>query len=574
MTSDKSLKMKKVLKIDLSENRLLAMASDYLDEHNYLGALRMLNKNAEVNGNAAESYMLYAETYDDMGLYDESINSWFKYIDYTHGSEYANLADAYEGIAVNFRNRGDGGYAVLYYHLMAHAASDGHISGEFFPVEEYEGGFRQPSPLKVKWPPEHADYSEEMEEGVFLMHAGSIKKAIAAFNKVQDGSSDYLAAQNYIAMCHLLLNHYKAAEKICLAVLQRDKNNVKALTSLASIRNYQNRNDDARAIARTMLGLGLDKPEDLYAVATVCCETGMHEEAYGLFCRLQKYYDYDSTMLYFTAVSAYNSGRKSQSLEAFDKLQTIYPGAVTARYYSDFVRSHLDADDEDYKTNPVTYFYRLPESLREANIELLSSFCRLNKKQAKQFSREVDMSDCILWCFEQCGESYRFPFELKLLGMQCAATAEGCDDILRDLLLDINVPDLLKTQAIGLIAARNKGASYGIVISNLYYKMEIPKLCVGAKKRKTFVDAYAYAISRLAMSNPARVPVLNGTAVSVYNALAQKDNLSVVDHDIPTLAAVLCYESDFGEPKRHTITKSLELFGGDNKLFKAIIKAM
>ena len=73
--------MIKTQSIDLSEDRLLAMAADYVEEHNYIGALRMLNKNAELNGNAEDSYMLYAETFDDMGLYEKSVNGWFKYID-------------------------------------------------------------------------------------------------------------------------------------------------------------------------------------------------------------------------------------------------------------------------------------------------------------------------------------------------------------------------------------------------------------------------------------------------------------------------------------------------------------
>jgi Tfp pilus assembly protein PilF len=63
--------MIKTTGIDFSEDRLLAIAADYLEDHNYIGALKMLNKNAQINGNAEESYMLYAETFDDMELYEK-----------------------------------------------------------------------------------------------------------------------------------------------------------------------------------------------------------------------------------------------------------------------------------------------------------------------------------------------------------------------------------------------------------------------------------------------------------------------------------------------------------------------
>ena len=58
--------MAKILNFDLSEERLLCMAEEMVDEHNYIAALKMLNKNAEINGDSDHSLMLYAEIFDDM----------------------------------------------------------------------------------------------------------------------------------------------------------------------------------------------------------------------------------------------------------------------------------------------------------------------------------------------------------------------------------------------------------------------------------------------------------------------------------------------------------------------------
>ena len=96
--------MNKTSAIDLSADRLIAIAADLIEEHNYIGALKMLNKNAVLNGNDEDSFMLYAEAFDDMGLYEKCINGWFKYIDYA--GENANLAEAYEGLAVSYMNLG------------------------------------------------------------------------------------------------------------------------------------------------------------------------------------------------------------------------------------------------------------------------------------------------------------------------------------------------------------------------------------------------------------------------------------------------------------------------------------
>ncbi|MDE6791259.1 MAG: hypothetical protein K2J61_06005, partial [Clostridia bacterium] len=66
--------MNKTDRIDLSADRLISIAADCVEDHDYIAALKMLNKNAVLNGNDEDSYMLYAEAFDYMGLYEKCIN--------------------------------------------------------------------------------------------------------------------------------------------------------------------------------------------------------------------------------------------------------------------------------------------------------------------------------------------------------------------------------------------------------------------------------------------------------------------------------------------------------------------
>ncbi|MDE7301583.1 MAG: hypothetical protein K2N47_05375, partial [Clostridia bacterium] len=68
--------MSKTELIDLGADRLISIAADRLEEHAYIQTLKMLNKNAVLNGNDEDSYMLYAEAFDDMGLYEKCVNGW------------------------------------------------------------------------------------------------------------------------------------------------------------------------------------------------------------------------------------------------------------------------------------------------------------------------------------------------------------------------------------------------------------------------------------------------------------------------------------------------------------------
>lgn len=528
-------RMSKTFSIDLSEDRLLAIAADCVEEHNYIGALRMLNKNAELNGNAEDSYMLYAETFDDMGLYEKSINGWFKYIDYCNGYSDIDYSDAYEGLAVNYLNIGEEEVAAFYYNkLLVETASE--LSAE--NRREIINNFivTHKTPLKIAYPPRLADFSGEMEKGVSYMRSGDYENAVAEFSKVGEGNKSYITARNYIAMCDLINDKCGEAERECLALLEKYPDNIQALTTLAAVKNQQNERGESIAIAERLLALNVSSSEDLYKIATVCCENGMHGEAYKLFTRISEELCYDNAVLYFLAVSAYNSGHKQQSLDAFDKLQTIYSDAVTAQYYAEHVRAHLAEDDDDYVKNPLTYFYRLPQEERENNIELLSAFAKLSNRSAAILAENLDITDCIRWCFDEGGE-HGSP-ELKLLGAACAVKSGCDDDLLRDILLDAFQPDSLKMQLIALIAERNKDCSYGVVVCHVYRNIELPALKIGRAKRKPFIRAYSMAAARFALIEPDYVYALNASAQSLYNRLSEEKRLAAAA-DVPALMAAI-----------------------------------
>lgn len=525
--------MNKTTSIDLSEDRLLAIAADYIEEHNFIAALRMLNKNAELNGNAEDSYMMYAETFDDMSLCEKSINAWFKYIDYVSIYPDAELADAYEGLAVNYLNSGDEQVAAYYYNrLLIETAGD--LSAE--NRKEIINNFicSQKSPLKIAWPPRLADFSEEMQKGVGFMRDGDFESAIEQFSLVDEGNEKYLSARNYIAMCNIIFDKCDEAEQECLNILKNHPDDVQALTTLAAVKNQQKKSEESRAIAQKLLSVGATATDDIYKIATVCCENGMHAEAYKLFCRIEEDLQYDNSVLYFKAVSAYNSGRKQESVDAFDKLITIYSDAVTAKYYLDIVREHMD--DEDYIKNPLSYFYRLPQEERESNIELLSAFVRLSDKQAAAFVKKLDLTDCIRWCFDEGAENTGA--ELKMLGAACAVKSNDCDDLLRDVLLDAFLPDSLKMYTVGMIAERNVRSEYGVVVCNIYRKINFVPLEVGRAKRKAFIRAYALTVSRFGLINADYVYIMHEAAAGLYSRLSKEKRLGDV-RDAQSLAAAI-----------------------------------
>lgn len=560
--------MSSIQEIDLSEDRLLAIAADCIEKHNLIGALKMLNKNAATSGNSEESYMMYAEIFDDMGLYEKCVNGWFKYIDYVQNFNYdTDLSDAYEGLAISFMNMGQDNFAAYYYNKLL-LETDAELSPEsrqdiindFLAVEK--------PTLKFAYPPRLADYTEVIENGISFMRDNDYEKAVQEFEKVDEGNEKYNSARNFIAMCKIICDKCEEAEEECLNILNKAPDDVQALTTLAAVKNQQKKSEESVQLAKRLLSLNVTSTEELYKIATVCCENGMHDDAYKIFLKLEGELQYDCNLLYFKAVSAYNSGRINESLDAFDRLLTIYPNAVSAKYYYGFVRRNKDTDD--YKDNPLSYFYRLPQDQRESNLQVLSAFTRLSDSAASRVLQEVDISECISWCFDE-GEGSSAP-ELNLLGAICAVKTPQCDDLLRDILLDASLSDSLKMQTIAAIAERNVESSYGVVVCNIYRRLNIPALEIPRNKKKRFVRAYAVLISRFAMLNPDYSYLINAAASKLYFALERTQLLDAAK-DASTLTAAIFKLSGIREAGI-TDKNICEFFGAKEQTYKQMLSCL
>lgn len=528
--------MSKILEIDLSDDRLISIAADMVDAHNYIGALKMLNKNAEISGNDADSYALYAGIYDDLGLYEECINGWFRFMDV---SDYDDMSECYEGLAVAYMNLGDERYSAYYYNKLLSGSPEldrearEQIIKDFLSVEE--------SPLKFAFPPKLADCSDIIQSGVEYMKAGDYESAVKEFSEVDEENEKYVSARNYIAMCKIIGDKADEAEQECLNILKRNPDDVQALTTLAAVRTEREDAEGALEIARKLLTLNPENPDEIYKIATVCCENKLHREAYDLFCRLSgdDGLRYDLSVLYFKAVSAYNSNLLDESVNAFDELVTVYPAAVTARYYYDIARKAL----KEGKGEDMGYFYRLPIEMRESSLKTLAAVARLSRTQIKKLSRELDLEACIYWCFDET--DVRSDGELRELAAQVAVQAE-LDDIVRNLLLDAFLADHTKLGMLTLLAERNEYNEFGLVICNIFKRVNMQALSVGANKRKNFVRAYAKLVAHFSVINDENGDKFALAAEKLYAKLEREDRLSD-SKDEHALAAAIYIKSKVRE---------------------------
>lgn len=522
--------MKKTAVIDFSADRLISIAADSVEKHEYIKALKMLNKNAVLNGNDEDSYLLYAEIFDDLSLSEKSINGWFKYLDYA--GDGADFAEAYEGLAVGYMALGQDSNAAYYYNKLL-METDSELTPE--NRQEIINAFllKEKPTLRFAWPAKLADYSEELNRGIDLMRANDFEGAIEQFNRVSEGNEKYLVARNYVAMCNIIIDRDDEAEQECYHVLSKDPENVHALTTLSAVKTQQHKWGEAKELAYKLLSLNVTDSDDLYKIATVCCENKLHAEAYEIFCKMDDRFAYDCTFLFFKAISAYNSDKIEKSIQIFDTLLTIYPNAVIADFWYYVVLEESKKPFE--KRQELEYFYRLPRSECEANIAMLTAFTRLSDTNAKKLLREADISSAIHWCMDE-GEPSGAD-ELKLVGA-FAALKGGLDDTVRDVLLDCFIPDHIKIELLSGRVQQNIAGVYGIVVCNLYKRVNIVRVELGRKKRKAFLQAYSLAFSRFAILDEAYGIMIAVATEELYESLLEDERLDDCK-SVPDLAAAI-----------------------------------
>lgn len=551
-----------VTTIDLGEERILNIASHMVDDHNYINALKMLNKCVEVNGNTVNTSELYAEIYDDLGLYEKSIVHWFRFIDHLSAlnekvedaDRYsADLEEAYEGLAIGYMNIGNDHFSAYYYNKLL--MENGIVSPE--ERQELLQSFAKPQAdhLQFIWPPRLVDHTQNIADGLDKMRQNNVDGAIACFEQVGQGNPQYWQARNYIAMCQIIAQREEEAEQEIMEILRQDPQNVQAMTTLCAIKTEQGKVEESKSLAHELLAMSITSTDDRYKIATVCCENGMHDEAYRLFCQLEEDMPYDSMVLYFKAISAFNSGHGNESKLTFDKLLAIYPRALIARFFRSELLDKLARNDN----TPMSYFYRLPQEDRENSLKILLAYAALPDKAIKEFDNFMDLFSCIEWALDEAiGQTE----ELLHLAASCAVKArfDGC---VREILLNPFYPDALKIWLLTELVERNVENNFGIVISHLYRNVNIVPITLGRAKRKYFIKAYAHVFARFAVLEDRYAFRIQNATMDLYDIMKCNDILAEAE-DVKSLSAAIYLMSGIREAdiKEDNID---EFFGADKR---------
>ena len=505
-------------KIDFSRKRFAGLADKYYNEGKYVSALRMAYKELEAYGGDGDVFVRLSDIYEAMSLQGSAINWWFRFLDI---AEEEDLPDIYEGLAVNYLNVGQENPSAYYYNKLIDADDTLPEETKLDIVEAFSA--QKKNKLRFVYPPRLADYSKEFNLGSKALKLGDCERAIEEFSKVEKGSKQYVQAKEMQAVALLLSDNAKEAERTCDELLKDEPNDVRILATLAAIYLEQNRSEESKAIALKLSELNLTDTEELYKVATVCCENDLHEEAYKKFCILDKKMPYDGRMLYFKAVSAYKCGHIEDAERTLDELCSIYPDAEVAKYYLKAIRNYRDGSEP---APELIYFYHLPQEEREHRCQSLLQIGKMPKDEAQLFGLLALHDGYFAWCFDEMDGG---DHDLQYLGLVTAVHVRA-DEFIQDVLLDYEVADVLKVETVRLLLERNEEAEFGIVLCNIYKRVFLPRVSIGRKRHRKFVEAYAKLASKFLMINDNYGDKIRLATETLYTALSEYNSLDLVDN--------------------------------------------
>lgn len=555
----------KTIPFDLSEKNLIRLADKRYQRGDYLGWLRYLHKEMELHGEGPDEYIALADFYDDMELFDLSANYWFRFLDECEEDE---RAEAYEGLYHCYYNLGNGALEEYYYRLLKQERERmGEVSEDAEYYMDGEGPGEEEAAarprLRLVWPPERADHTPEIAEGLAALRRGDYAEAIKVLSRIPAQSPQAGSAQNYLAVAYLLGGKPDEAEKTCRALLERNPDDVQALCTYAALLTELERPAESRALAERLARIPTDDPDEMYKVATVCCENGLYRVGYDLFCKLEEHAGYDLTLLYFKAVAALRCGEVRACVAALGTLLDLKPAAAVARYAFREAERYLREGGEPPELN---FFYRVPAAERVRRMHLLAMLAQLPREALRAYCRETDVTELLEWCIDEGGGHEG---ELQLLGLTVAVRG-GQEAFWRGAFLDTGVNEAAKLQALCELCEQNKPFDIGMSIAGVYRTVAFDTLHTGRTKHRAFVRAYSKCVARFAPLGFGEADDFRRAAQKLYAALERGGLLDAAKDEDSLACAIYLTARVRGKKTR----EAMKLFGAKASAVGLMLRAV
>ncbi|MBR2384346.1 MAG: hypothetical protein IKA99_01920 [Clostridia bacterium] len=518
------LKFKKTL--DMVFDR----ANEYCDKGDYVSALSSLLNEMEQRPDNAEICAHIADIYTELGLFENGVSMWFKYLLRAKENSYW---EGFNGLGACFyflENKYMAGY---YFNeqLMRREEIDG-VYAEI--LEEY---LEELNALdKPKFSIVKDKTVEELDEEVLLRATSfsneqNYDKALEILDQI--GEESPLFGKSLFEKACIYLNKGEfepsyANIKTCLDSGYKDVTAISLAIDLSSAMGL----DSANEFKKILLDYKPTCDEDKYRKLTSLCDYAFFDEALKVANELLETNANDANTSYVKGFLLYNKGDYKGAEKCFKRaylLSYSYPSL----YYLKIAQSAVDGKP---LYNELKIEFSVMESYSKEKTDFIKSVINGEKTLADYSDRELlELAD---WCFSTKDDNLQFS-----LGWLFIRSGDKLlQRKIKEELVNPATSDAVKQSLISIFCDSTDEAKVKVVYENFFITLKFNRPNFKEDNKETFKKAYAKAFGRLSVLNLEKIYRLSIGALELQEELISAGKIDEVK-GISALATAMYFYS-------------------------------
>ena len=477
--------MGEIIRLNVTEKNKIDVAFGKIENGDVTGGVSML-LNAANDGASDEVYYHLGVIYNEIGLYDYSLNNFYRYLG-TAGKH--GKCRAYNGIASCFVHLGNNELASYYYdrQLAVSKTLECDFEDDMYDFFDFMvDKTRDKSNFRII--DDEEEYSNALIKGKKLMADEDYDGALKMLDRVPMSSKSYTEAATNCAICYFMQDKIDGAIYILQDLIAGGKADFSAYENIVNMLYASDRTDEAEAYAREMCKIKTDDLNDEVRAVVALCNLSMDKEIEKKTAEILKDNPYFVSVYTVRGIALYNLGKYKESYNILRKNYLLTRNEIAFHYLLK-VQAVMDGKAE---YTPFKYARDFKNEAFVQKVVRIESWSKMPLSALKKESKDELFSTCE-WCIDVQSPT--------LVTSVCAVIArlnsKKTNEFLANLLCRVDIAENAKTFIIYLLVKNGYDKTKGVVFADLYMPLKFYKAEFDGDDGR-FSEAYAYAFSKIA----------------------------------------------------------------------------
>lgn len=541
--------MAKIYTAPRDENTYFSLADKKLNSGDFLGALLVTDTIKSLPSyDRLNLYALRARIYYKMKQYARSAEEWFNYLANTKNEKF--YGRAYNGLGACFYKMQDINVAGYYFNRQIVSNKKAIYEYSEITAEFYQDVLATDKNYYLAYPFDKADFTNLLEKAEDLLRASEYDECLSLLKTVPENSKFYANALISSSIAKYFKGDISGAVEDIEKSVALEVKPVSVCNAISMFHSLKNE-EKVSYYVEILKTLDISIEEDIYKVSMVYAEKGLHQTAVSFAEKYLKLNPYDTSMLLIYGIMNCNLKKYDRAEYAFSKVYKINRSYIAKNYLD-----KLGNMDEN-----LEYSFDLPINDRVALVKRLGELMR--EGSAERLDKEEEIYRISSYVFS----TGAYQMQSSILTLLGELATEKSVEIMKKMLLSLNVFDRVKSGVIGFLVASNVEGEISACFGNIFRKITLYSADI---EGKDFIEAYAYLIAKLAPVEKDLMP-LKLSAENLYQK-AKSLNLGEIEK-VKALSAVIYELSSISKIRsRREFSKFFDASLKDIKKLKEIFQ--